>query len=121
MPENHVLDGFYYLIVGNDKGYIGQELAEELLEKQGIRLISRKRANQKLKNTYEEKYFLGKCRKLVETVNSILTEQFHLTKHRTRTLWGLMSKIISKLTSLTFAIFINRLCGRPLLQVKSIV
>lgn len=116
-----VLDGFYYLIVGGDKGYIGQELADELLEKQGIRLISKKRSNQKLKNTPEEKYFLGKCRKLIETVNSILTEQFHLTKHRTRTLWGLMSKIISKLTSLTFAIFINRLCGRHLLQVKSIV
>ncbi len=116
-----VLDGFYYFIVGGDKGYIGQELAEELLEKQGIRLISRKRVNQKLKNTPEEKYFLGKCRKLIETVNSILTEQFHLTKHRTRTLWGLMSKIISKLTSLTIAIYINSICGRPLLQVKSIV
>jgi hypothetical protein len=116
-----VLDGFYYLIVGGDKGYVGQVLADELLEKQGIKLISKKRANQKVKNTPEEKYFLGKCRKMIETVNSILTEQFHLTKHRTRTLWGLMSKIISKLTSLTLAIFLNRLFGRPLLQVKSIV
>lgn len=116
-----VLDGFYNLFVGGDKGYVSKELADELLEKQGIRLISKKRKNQKIKNTSEEKYFLGKCRKIIETVGSILTQQFHLTKHRTRTLWGLMSRIISKITSLTLAIFINRLYGEPLLQVKHIV
>jgi IS5 family transposase len=116
-----VLDGFYYLIVGGDKGYVGQELADELLEKQGIRLVSKRRKNQKVQNSPEEKYFLGKCRKMIETVNSILTEQFHLAKHRTRTLWGLISRIISKMTSLTLAIFLNRLFGEPLLQVKHIV
>jgi len=116
-----VLDGFYYLIVGGDKGYVGQELADELLEKQGIKLVSKRRKNQKIQNSPEEKYFLGKCRKMIETVNSILTEQFHLAKHRTRTLWGLISRIISKMTSLTFAIFLNRLFGEPLLQVKHIV
>ena len=40
-----VLFGFYYLIVGGDRGYVGQELADVLLEKQGIKLISKKRSN----------------------------------------------------------------------------
>lgn len=116
-----VLDYHYNRIVGGDKGYISQTLKIDLFEQQGILLVTGKRHNQKQQNTQGEKYLLRKGRKIVETVNSILTEQFHITKHRTRTLWGLMSKIISKLMSLTFAMYINFLLGQPLLQVKGLV
>src|SRR5262249_33647382 len=108
------------LFVGGDKGYVSRPLQVELKTTQNVRLIVRKRKNQKEQNTAAELYFLAHFRKLIETLNSMLTEQFHTNRTRARSLWGIMSKIISKLTSLTMAIYINRLSGRPLLEIKSI-
>lgn len=117
-PE--VLEGHERIVVGGDKGYVGQELAEHLWLESALQLISRKRRNQHQQNTPSETWFLNRFRKMIETVNSILTEQFHLAKPRARKLWGLASRVISKLTSFTFALYINKLLGRPLLEVKSI-
>ncbi len=118
LPE--VMENYRHLVVGGDKGFVSKPLAEALQRQQDIELITTKRKNQKQQNTPQENYFLGCFRKMIETLNSLLTEQFHTNKTRARTLWGLFSKIISKLTSLTLGIYINKLAGRPLLAIKGI-
>jgi len=115
-----VLEAFNNLIVGADKGYISQIIKETLKQHQKITLVTPKRSNQKQQNTKGEKYFLARHRKMIETINSLLSEQFHITRTRARKLWGLFSKIVSKITSLTLCCYINKLMGRPLLEVKSL-
>lgn len=117
---SEILEAFNNLIVGADKGYISKALQEALKQAQKITLITPKKVNQIEKNTEAEKWFLARYRKMVETVNSLLSEQFHITRTRARKLWGLFSKIISKITSLTLCSYINMLMGRPLLEVKSL-
>jgi hypothetical protein len=117
---SEVLEAFNNIVVGGDKGYISKALQETLKQAQKIILITPKRVNQIEKNTEAEKWFLARYRKMVETVNSLLSEQFHITRTRARKLWGLFSKIISKITSLTLCSYINKLMGRPLLEVKSL-
>jgi IS5 family transposase len=115
-----VMENYQNLTVGGDKGYVSQALQEDMRLNQQIQLITRKRQNQKEQNTTSEKWFLAKFRKIIETVNSSLTEQFHIAKIRARTLWGLFSKIISKITSFTLGIYFNKLSGRSLLEIKAI-
>lgn len=115
-----VLEAFNNLILGADKGYISEALKESLKQHQKITLITPKRANQAQQNTKGEKYFLARHRKMIETINSLLSEQFHITRTRARKLWGLFSKIVSKITSLTLCNYINKLMGRPLLEVKAL-
>lgn len=117
---SEVLEAFNNIVVGADKGYLSKALQEALKQIQKIILITPKRVNQAEKNTEAEKWFLARYRKMIETVNSLLSEQFHITRTRARKLWGLFSKIISKITSLTLCSYINKRMGRPLLGVKSL-
>ena len=70
--------------VYGDKGYISKEIARELYERFGIKVVTRVRKNMKQKNyTDEEKYFLNR-RGLIETVNDQLKNIYHIqhTRHR---------------------------------------
>ena len=115
-----VVEGFNNMVIGADKGYISKTLKATLEQTQQIILITPKRSNQVEENTKIEKWFLTRYRKTIKTVNSILSEQFHITRTRARKIWGLFSKIISKITSLTICNYINKIMGRPILQVKAI-
>lgn len=106
------------LIVGADKGYVG--LAKRLSSSADYQLVIRQRDNQ-TPNTAEEQLFLGRFRKIVETTNAQLAEQFQMQYCRAKSAWGLMSRVINKLTAHTLAVFLNKLAERPLLSIKSLV
>ena len=108
-----------YISLGTDKGYVG--LNKKLQCPEAYQLIIPPRKNQKMKLSKEEKLFLKKYRRIVETTGSILVEQFNLQYTRARSKWGLTGRIISKLTSLTMAILLNHLAGEPLLHVKELI
>ncbi len=106
------------IVVGADKGYVG--LAKRLLQAGDYQLIVEKRVNQS-PNMAFEKDFLACFRKLIETVNAQLSEQFNIQYSRAKSAWGLMSRVVNKLTAHTLAIYLNALADRPLLDIKSII
>ena len=105
------------ILIGADKGYVG--LAKRLSHPIDYQLIIQRKSNQS-PNTVVEKEFLARFRKLVETTNAQLSEQFHMQYTRAKSAWGLMSRVINKLTAHTLAIYLNALADRPLLAIKSI-
>lgn len=66
------------LTVIGDKGFVKAELARELLERCGIRLVTLPRANQKHQVSGEVRRLFNQVRQIIETVNGQLTEQFQL-------------------------------------------
>lgn len=106
------------IVVGADKGYVG--LAKRLINPIDYQLVIQQRDNQ-TPNTAEEQLFLATYRKVVETTNSQLTEQFHMQYCRAKSAWGLMSRVIYKLAAHTLGVFLNDLAGRPLLSIKSLI
>jgi len=107
------------ITIGSDKGYVGLE--KKLQHPENLNLIIPPRGNQENKLTKEEKCFLAKYRKIVETTNSLLTEQFNIQYSRAKSKWGLTNRIIAKLTALTFSAFLNFLMDEPLLHIKELI
>lgn len=106
------------VIVGGDKGYVG--LDKRLSDPIDYQLVIQRRDNQTA-NTAEEKCFLARYRKIIETTNAQLSEQFQMQYCRAKSAWGLMSRVVQKLTAHTLAVFLNALAERPLLNIKSLV
>ena len=62
---------------------------------------------------------LNGARQIVETVNSQLTEQFHLEVNHAQSFWGLTARLLTKLTAHTLCLYLNRCLGKPdVLQIK---
>jgi hypothetical protein len=59
------------------------------------------------------RYRHNRCRQIVETINSLLTETFHLHFPQGRTIWGMVTRIVGKCTAVNVAIWCNRQVGRP--------
>lgn len=108
-----------YLSVLMDRGYVG---IENRLEAPGLyELVVQKRRSQKQDNTPEEKTLLARFRKIIETANSQLTDQFNIQYTRAKSFFGLTDRITAKITAFNFLIYINYISGLPLLQVKNYI
>jgi hypothetical protein len=59
-------------------------------------------------------------RALIETVFSMLADQFSVETTRARSLLGLKMRMASKLLSYNVSFLINQMLGRPVLAMKSI-
>lgn len=105
----------------SDKGYISKELSDALLFFNNTDLWTPKRRNQSGREPKSERKYLSRLRQKIEIVNGILKEQFHLEHTLSKTLFGLVHRIIRKLTAFTFGILINKLNGRELLRITSLV
>lgn len=103
-----------------DKGYVSKNLTLTLSENL-IDLWTPKRHNQKERESIHERKYFNAIRQKIEIVNGILKEQFQLENTLAKTVNGLISRIIRKLTAFTFGILINKLNGRGLLHISSIV
>lgn len=112
----------YYqnLSVIGDKGYVSSNLEKELKTARNVNLLAMKRKNQQ-SYTKHENDLLGKTRKLVETIFSQLTEQFNLSQVRAKSLWGLITRINTKITAHTIASFINKIFGLSMINIKDLV
>lgn len=109
------------LTVYGDKGYISAAVAAELLRTNRLRLLTLPRANQNIQVPAPVRKTFNAVRQIIETVNGQLTEQFHLEHNHAHTLWGLCTRLYTKLTAHTLCIFINRLLGKPdFLQIKGL-
>jgi len=106
-------------LVFADKGFIDQERAQRLQERQGVYLLTSKRSNQKHQAPLQS-YVVNSFRPLVETVFSQLTDHMHLQNLGAKTDVGLCKRIIALMAAFTLGIYINFVLGRPLLAVKEL-
>lgn len=118
MIDDLIADYSSLIIIG-DKGYLDKEKKEDLV-KEDKYLVTPYRKNQHLKNNQVEKRLL-RFRKKLETVFSQLKEQMRLAKTQARSLQGLIARVISIIFSFTLGIYTNKLLGRKLLMIKSLL
>lgn len=116
-----LVDHCWNIILIGDKGYIDKKQNKELEETRGICVLTHKRKNQKEQNSKWLNSFISKTRKIIETIFSQLTDQFNISKNRAKVLFGLVSRVVRKITAYTIALYINKLYDRPFLEVKSLV
>jgi hypothetical protein len=70
--------------------------------------------------TSEDKRLLAK-RSLIETINEQLKSHMKIHETLAQSYRGLISRIWGAILAFTFAQFLNRKTGRPLLAVKSVL
>ena len=112
-----LLMDYQNLITLGDKGFLDEEKQHTLEEDGGVLLLTPKRVNQKKQNPKQWDIVLNRLRRMIETTFSQAKETFGLEKPRARTLWGMLSRLIAKITGLTIAAWSNQNNGRPPLQL----
>ena len=97
--------------VWSDKGFIGEEWQAEWA-RQGISVWTTKRENQKVQNPPEFDRLLNSVRERVEAAFDLLKEGGRSVEHTlARTVSGLCTRIIAKITGGTFRLFLRRFFG----------
>jgi DDE family transposase len=103
----------------SDQAFVSAPLAERLWDHNRIRLWTLPRRNEQRTVPAEVQRLLNPVRQVVETVNSQLTEQFHLETNHAQSGDGLTARLLPKLTAHTLCLHLNRLRGAPdVLQIK---
>ncbi len=91
------------LSVLGDKGFLDQTRQAFLLEEQDLLLLTPKRKNQREQNPRGWDAFMNRARRLIETTFAQAKGTFGLEKPGARSVWGLLSRVIAKITGLTIA------------------
>jgi hypothetical protein len=112
-----LLTDYRHLRVLGDKGFLDQAGQAQLAELYDVHLFTPKRANQKQQNPRAWDRLMGRVRRRIETLFAQGKAFFGLEQPRARTLWGLTSRLIAKLTGLTIAAWINQQQGRSVLAL----
>ena len=88
-----------------------------------IGLISLKRSNSKIKLPKELKQQIFKKRRLIETVNSQLSEQLNISKVLAKSHLGLIARLETKVLAHNICCFINKLMRKTvdILKIKELV
>lgn len=107
-------------IVIGDLGYYDGALETELKEVYASKLITPEKKRHQKRNTTRDKKLL-KLRSGIERINEQLQDHMHIDETRARSQTGLEARIQSIITSFTFGIYFNMLCGRNILSLKSLV
>ena len=117
-----ILDEQTDLITLGDKAFISQAVATRLREENGVQLLTIPRRNAKQQVPPAVRHLFNGARQVVETVNSQLTEQFHIEVNHAQSFWGLTARLLTKLTAHTLCLYLNRCLGKPdVLQIKNLV
>jgi hypothetical protein len=116
-----LLEAARNLIVLGDKGFIGQEWQVDWHQRRGHFLLTPKRRNQKDQNPPVLDQLMKRTRRLLETVIDQLKEHLHLERTRARTLPGLWTRVLTKLTAHTLGVVLNQRFGYDLLALKALV
>ncbi len=105
------------LSVLGDKGFLDQHRQAILEEDQGLLLLTPKRKNQKEQNAPGWDGLMNRTRRVIETTFAQAKGTFGLEKPGARTVWGMLSRIIAKMTGLTLAADYNRRQGHSPLRL----
>lgn len=109
---DELLERYRNLEIFADKGFVDQGRQAYLREQYGHRLWTPKRQNQRVQNPKEWDACCTRLRQRVETTIDQAKDYFGLEQPGAKTLWGLKSRLIAKLTGLALAATLNRERGR---------
>ena len=105
------------LSVLGDKGFLDRRRQAVLSEEQGLLLLTPKRKNQYAQNSPAWDALMNRTRRLIETTFAQAKSTFGLEKPGARSVWGILSRIIAKITGLTLAAMYNREQGHSPLRL----
>lgn len=101
-----------YSNVWSDKGFIGEDWQFQWVENNELYIWTTKRENQKQQNPKAFDQLLNRVRERIETVNDLLKEGGRSIEHTlAHTVSGMVARIIAKITSLTFRIYLRKFLG----------
>lgn len=122
-PEREIAEGMLATVapsatglVLGDNNYSGP-LLREAAARLGHRVESSPRRSDRDR---DERLWVRSPRVIVETVFSMLADQFRVETTRARTLLGVWSRVVAKVLAFDLSLYVNALLGRPLLAVKSL-
>ena len=112
--------GRYPILLG-DKGYVSETLQTDLLQHYNVCLLAKRRKNQKTQYPVVFAKLHTKLRRRIETTLSQLSDQFHVSRLRAHTHWGVRTRMSNKFAGFTLGVFLNQCLGRPLMALKDVV
>jgi IS5 family transposase len=116
-----LLEGHADLEVLGDKAFVSAPRAARLAEERGVTLLTLPRRNQRRRVSAAGRRAFAAVRRVVETVNGQLTDQFKLQVNHALSFGGLCARLLSKLTAHTVCLALNRRLGRPdVLRIKAL-
>jgi len=104
---HELLEPFSSVVIGGDKGYVSYPLKEELAQKKTIHFIAKRRDNQK-ELPSGDAWFIKHFRRIIETLFSQLTECFHITVVKAKTMWGLITNLYIKITAYSIGLYLSK-------------
>lgn len=114
-----ISQGIQGLLIG-DKGYLSADLKRDLAA-QDIQLETPCRCNMQSMRPHEWVQLEQRLRRLIETVNSQLSERFHFERIRCRDPWHLTNRVNRKILAHTLCCWLNHKLGRSLLQFEGLI
>jgi hypothetical protein len=116
-----LLEAHTDLLTLGDKAFISQTVATRLREENRIEVLTLPRRNAAQQVPPAVRRLINGARQVVETVNSQLTEQFHIEVNHAQSFWGLTARLLTKLTAHTLCVVLNRCLAKPdVLQIKDL-
>lgn len=106
------------LVVVADKGYVGHDFIAQVKQHYGIELMPIPRHYNKGVPVSALSRLIQKSRRQIETTIGQLADQMHIESTRTRSLAGLLTALLTKITAFDLAVYFNQLLGEPPLQIK---
>ena len=109
------------LIFLGDKAYVGEEYANYLNEKYGIKLLAIQRNYDKDIPVNAINVLLTKTRRIIETTIAVCTETLNANWTFCRSIKGLITRMLTKITAFNMANYLNSIMEQPLLEIKNFV
>jgi len=109
-----LVSSYRSITILGDKGYISKKLATELKSLNDINLLYMKKNNSKSQYPKPLRQLIFKLRKRIETSFSQLTEQLNINRVKTKSLWGLITRLRTKILGQNLCYFINKCLGKDI-------
>lgn len=95
-----------------DKGYNGLDFIRDFFNLTGIHLLPLPKSGSPLPNSEKSlRQFIFRARRRIETLGSQLVDQLNLQRVRSKSLWGLQTRLATKFLAFSLAFLINFLFG----------
>jgi hypothetical protein len=117
-----LLDSFSHQLkrLLGDGAYNDAALQHFLEQYRSVELLAPVKVNQQPVRSKQAQKQLNRLRLICETVKAQLQEQWHLSKHYAKSIWGMMTRIAAKVTAHSVGMMVNKLLGRPLLRLADL-
>lgn len=117
-----LLPSTHEVIVLGDKGYIGDEMAQDLADSKNVELLALKRSNSKTPYPKSLRNCISRHRRRVETSFAQLADQFHINEVLANSIDGLKARIQSKILGHNISYFMNKCLGNKVTgQIKHLI